>query len=331
MIGSALQVAAALRDWADRASALIPPEDRKVLLSPARLFRAFAKFAFLHRGDRVFAGDINARDPEIIHLFLDLFRIAGTHYFRTHTLGVENVPPSGPVLLVGNHNGGLVSIDSFLAGVAIADAHGAHRAPYALGHDVLFDDPVVRRYAAKIGILRAGHQSAELALRAGHTVLVYPGSDWDAFRPYRDRNKVVLAGRKGFIKLALRERVPIVPVLSAGSHEQFVVLTRGETLAKVTLTHRLARTDVFPIVLSFPWGITTGFLPYIPFPSQITIGFGEPIQFDGGPAAAENPQKLEECYQIVERRMQNELNAVVQVRNSLRTQGAPSPQTQAAF
>ena len=46
--------------------------------------------------------------------------------------------------------------------------------------------------------------SARHALDAGHCVLVYPGSDHDVFRPFRDRHKVVLAGRKGFLKLALQ-------------------------------------------------------------------------------------------------------------------------------
>ena len=64
-------------------------------------------------------------------------------------------------------------------------------------------------------------------------MLVYPGSDLDTFRPFRDRDKIVLGGRKGFLELALRERVPIVPVVTAGTHEQIIVLTRGDRLARL--------------------------------------------------------------------------------------------------
>jgi 1-acyl-sn-glycerol-3-phosphate acyltransferase len=307
----------AVLDWLDRAGRLVPPEDRKVLLSPPRLARAFARWALFHRGDHLDTTDLGARDPELCALLLDLFRTLGSVYFRVQVTGVENVPASGPVLLCGNHNGGIVSLDSFFASGAIMEAHGLSRAPYALGHDVLFDDPVTRRYAARLGILRAGHDSARRALREGHSVLVYPGSDWDAFRPYTDRNKVVLAGRKGFLRLALREQVPIVPVVSAGSHAQFIVITRGDRLGRLIGVHRFARTDVLPIVFSLPWGITSGFLPYLPLPTQITVGFGEPIRWpDLGPAAADDPEILARCYAEVEGQMQALLDRLVARRAS---------------
>lgn len=316
-ISSVASAAAAVTGWLTRARELVPPEDRKVLLSPLALGLAFSKYALFHRGDRVDATDVHARDPELCCLLLDLFRALGSVYFRAHILGVENVPAAGPVLLAGNHNGGLVSVDSFLAAGAIMDAHGPARTPFALGHDFLFDNPVTRRYAGRLGILRAGHESARHALREGCSVLVYPGSDWDAFRPYTDRNKVVLAGRKGFIKLALREQVPIVPVVSAGSHEQFIVLTRGERLARLFGVHRFARTDVLPIVFALPWGITSGFLPYIPLPAQITIGFGEPIRWpDLGPSAADDPEIVARCFTEVEARMQSLLDRLVAIREN---------------
>lgn len=304
-------------DWLARAAELVPPEDRELLLSPLRLAGVFSRYALFHRGGPAPPADLDSRDLALCNLLLDFFRALGPAYFHARTLDVENVPPEGPVLLVGNHNGGIVTIDSFLAAIAIADAHGEGRAPFALGHDFLFDDPVLRRYAGRLGILRACHESACVALRAGRSVLVYPGSDWDAFRPFRDRNRVVLAGRKGFLRLALREQVPIVPVISAGSHAQFIVLARGERLARITHVHRLARTDVLPLVFSLPWGLTSGFLPYIPLPARITIAFGEPIRWPDLPAsAADDPSALARCYSEVEARMQSILDRLVALRRA---------------
>ncbi len=290
--------------WIDRARQLVPQEDRKVLLSPPRLVARFARFAIaraLGHAGHAHADDLDARDPELVGLMLAFY-----------------VPVRGPVLLVGNHNGAFLPSDAFFTGLAIHERDGPERRMYALAHDVLFEDPLLRSYAQRLGMLRAGHDGAHRALAAGDCVLVYPGSDLDAFRPFRERAKIVLGGRKGFLKLALRERAPIVPVVSVGTHEQLLVLTRGDRIARLTHAHAWARTEVVPIVLSLPWGITSGFLPYLPLPAQTTVAFGEPITWpDLGPRDAEEPAVLARCYTEVETRMQAMLDRLSRGRRFL--------------
>lgn len=294
--------------WVKRAREVVPPEDRAVLLNPPALVKRFAHFAWMHHrhadvhepGD-----DVDKRDPTFCLLLMDLYRILGEHYFRVRIEDVDNLPAEGPVLLVGNHNGAFVPSDGFFTALAILDRYGAERPFYSLAHDFLFEDPVLRTYAQKLGLLRATHESARRAFARGGCVLVYPGSDLETFRSFRERKKIVLGGRKGFLKLALESGVPIVPVVSAGTHEQLVILTRGDWLAKLLHAHAWARTDVMPIVLSLPWGITSGFMPYLPLPAQTTIAFGEPIRWpDLGPEDAQDPDVLERCYREVESRMQ---------------------------
>lgn len=295
-------------DWVARARRLVPREDRAVLLSPPRLVARFTKFAWRrHQHTEVHdpADDVRRRDPELVTLVLDLYRAFGKRYFRARFEGVDNVPAEGPVLLVGNHNGALVPSDGIFTGLAIHDRYGPDRAVYVLAHDFLFEDPLLRSYALRLGMLRAGHESARHVFAQGHCLLVYPGSDLETFRSFRDRDKVILGGRKGFVKLALTCGVPIVPVVSAGTHEQLVVLTRGDRLARRLHAHAWARTEVAPIVLSLPWGITSGFVPYLPLPAQTTIRFGSPIQWpELGPTDADDPDVLARCYRQVEQRMQ---------------------------
>jgi len=232
---------------------------------------------------------------------------------------VENVPESGPVLLVGNHNGGILPSEGFFTGLAIHDHFHGRRRMYSLVHDFVFEDPILRKYAGKLGMLRAGHDSAHHAFEAGHCVIVYPGSDLDAFRSFRDRNKVVLGGRKGFLKLALRERVPIVPVVTAGAHEQFVVLTRGDRLARALRAHVWGRTEVLPIIVAIPWGITIGFVPYLPLPTQVSMAFGKPIRWpELDASAADDPVALDRCYHEVETTMQRMLDRLTEGRRLLR-------------
>lgn len=308
-------------EWVRRARQLIPREDRRVLLSPPRLVARFARFA-LHRhggdGAGASADDVAARDPELIGLFLDFFAAFGRRYFRLEVQGVEHVPPSGPVLLVANHSGGLVPVDGFFISLAIYEKYGPGRAVYALTHDFMFDDEVLRRYALRLGMLRAGRHSAEHAFAAGHCVLVYPGGDWETFRPFSARGRVDLDGRTGFVELALRARVPIVPIACAGSHEQFVVLTRGERLARLVHAHAWARTDVFPLVLALPWGLTVGFVPYLPLPAQMSIAFGAPMTWrEFPPSAADDPVVCRRIYDEVEGTMQAMLDRLDEGRRFL--------------
>jgi len=298
-----------LRAWVRRAFSIVPVRDALELLSPPVLVAWFARYAMAGHKRDVPSDDPSLRDPELVRLLMDLFRAAGRYYFRLEIRGVENVPAEGPVLLVGNHNGGFLPTDGFFTTLAIWDRFGPSRSVYALAHDFLFHVPTLRRYALRLGALRAGHDSARRALARGGIVLVYPGSDLEVFRPWRERGRVVLGGRKGFLRLALGARVPIVPVVSVGTHEQLIVLTRGDALAKRLHMHAWARTTVCPIVLSVPWGITSGFVPYLPLPAQTSVVFGAPMTWSElSPQDADDPATLERCYAEVEARMQEMLD-----------------------
>lgn len=301
-------------EWRERAAEYFEPGDWW-RLGIVGVFRAGIRLATDRDRESGSDDGLDLRDPKLVDLVLDLARFVGERYFRWTCDGVENVPAEGPALLVGNHNGGLQTFDSLLTLVAIRDRFGVERAVHPLAHDILFQKPRLRELSAKFGTLRAGHDGSARALARGRLVLVYPGSDLDSTRAWRDRHRVELGGRTGFVKLALRAQVPIVPVVSEGTHEQFIVLTRGDVLARRMGIKKLFRAEVFPIVLSVPWGITLGFVPYLPLPAQTALRFGPPIRFDGyGPEAADDPRAVSECYERVRRAMQRELDVLAEGR-----------------
>src|SRR5262249_34664953 len=123
------------------------------------------------------AGDLSERDPGLVRLFVDFFRGLRERHFRLEGRGVEHLPAAGPALTVGSHNGGPIPTDTFLTLVAVWDRFGPERALHTLVHDLLFYNQMTRKYALRLGMLRARHETGALALRAGRLVLLYPGSD----------------------------------------------------------------------------------------------------------------------------------------------------------
>lgn len=301
--------------WWTRVAREVGP-DGFALLTPPGFAYAFAKY--VTAPDRhVAADDLEAFDPEAVRLWTDAFNAIGERYFRWKVRGIEHVPAHGRALLVGSHNGGLMVSDSALTMAAIYNRFGAARRMYSLSHDVLHSNSTLRRLASRAGVLRAGHTGAARALREEHLVLVYPGSDLDATRPFKDRYKIELGGRKGFLKLAIRERTPIVPVVSVGTHEQWIVLTRGDSLAKWLRAKKWLRLEVFPIVLNVPWGLTLGILPYLPMPAQTSLQFSAPIAWpELEPSAADDPVILQRCYDQVRDAMQASMDELARGRRT---------------
>jgi hypothetical protein len=125
--------------------------------------------------------DLDAWDPEYIRRVLPLWGTVLRTYFRSEVRGLEHIPDDGPCLLVGNHSGGILIADTFAFAVGFYERFGPHRRFHQLAHDV-------RRALAGTGISRwgtvaASHENARKAFDAGAPVLVYPGGDYETFRP----------------------------------------------------------------------------------------------------------------------------------------------------
>lgn len=241
------------------------------------------------------------------------------YYFRVQTSGWEQVP-SGKVLFVGSHNGGIAAPDLYMFMVDWFRRFGYDRAIYGLMHRKVWQvNPQAADYAARLGAVPAEAKVAIAALRQGASVLVYPGGAQDVFRPHYQRHQIQLAGRKGFIKLALRENVPIVPLVASGAHDTLIVL--GDIYKQVRQLHdwgllpwwRDIDPEVFPIYLGLPWGIALGPLPNIPLPAKIHTRVCNPIVFERyGREAAKDLAYVNTCYYQVLKVMQTTLNQLAE-------------------
>ncbi|MGA2521673.1 MAG: lysophospholipid acyltransferase family protein, partial [Acidimicrobiales bacterium] len=197
-----------------------------------------------HRIDHERSEPSFRRDPAFIERQLATVERL-TSYFSPEVLGLENLPATGPVLVVGNHSCLFYMPDAWVVALSIIRRRGLDQPAYALAYDLLFSVPGVGPFLRRIGAVPAAGAEAEEALHRGAAVVVYPGGDWEACRPWSDRDRVDLAGHKGFVRLALRAGVPVVPVVTHGSHHAVVVVSRGERLARRLGLNRL-RINVFP-------------------------------------------------------------------------------------
>ena len=233
------------------------------------------------------------RDPEFIERMVDPIR-RYTRYFSPEVRGIEYLPAAGPALLIGNHNCLFYMPDVWVTALAIIERRGTEHPAYTLTYDLLLSLPVVAPFLRRIGAIPAVSGDAAEALAEGALVLDYPGGDHEACRPWVDRNRVDFGGRTGFVRLAFRAGVPIVPVVAHGSHDAVVVVSRGEGIARILGLGAL-RIKVFPILLG-PLGLTSALAPPLPMPSSITVEFLPPIDFGHlGPGAAEHPEVVDRC------------------------------------
>jgi 1-acyl-sn-glycerol-3-phosphate acyltransferase len=254
---------------------------------------------------------LEAWDPEHIRRTLPWLRTINSAYFRPDVRGLENIPPGGPALLVGNHSGGLVIADTFVFSAAFYDHFGPDRRFHQLAHDVAAKSPLlglIRRY----GVVPASHDNARAAFERGAPVLVYPGGDYETFRPSWHGDQIEFGGRQGFLRLALEENVPIVPVVSIGGQETALFLTRGQRAAKLIGLDRFARIKVLPVSIGPPLGINFLDLPgRLPLPAKITIQVLPPIDLRERFGKDPDP---DEAYEQVTAEMQDALTELSEER-----------------
>ncbi|HSQ67870.1 MAG TPA: lysophospholipid acyltransferase family protein [Polyangiaceae bacterium] len=253
--------------------------------------------------------DLGARrDPRVIRTYLPWLDLLFRHYHHATVEGLEHVP-EGPALAVGNHNGGLMSPDMFALMVAWWRRFGIDSPAYGLMHDMPFRLPVVGELMPRLGAVRARPANAVELLRRGSKVLVYPGGDIDAFRPWSRRHEIVFGRRRGFVRVALRTGAPIVPVVSAGAHDAFRILTDGRGLVTRLGLKRIARVEVFPVTLCLPWGVSFGATFYWPLPVRIRVRVLPPMRWpELGPEAAEDETVVWRCREQVRAAMQAALD-----------------------
>jgi 1-acyl-sn-glycerol-3-phosphate acyltransferase len=212
--------------------------------------------------------DLSRVDPKFIGKITPFLEGLYKYYFRVDIEGWENVPedPGERALFVGNHNG-LLTFEILMLFHAWWQRYGESRRALGLAHGIALNNPLFRWLTPRIGAIPADPEVAREAIARGYSVMVYPGGEKESFRKYTARKQVEFYGRKGFIRLALKAGVPIIPIVSIGAHESYIILDRGEAIAEALGLKEKMRLHGVPITFRsvfFMWCVTTGLFTFFP-------------------------------------------------------------------
>jgi 1-acyl-sn-glycerol-3-phosphate acyltransferase len=235
------------------------------------------------------------------------------YWFRMEMDGWENLPQP-PVLLVGIHSGAPFVWDAWTVGVQWWRRFGQERPVHGTAHDALMAIPVIGRYFRAMGVLPAAPDSIATALAEGRDVALWPGGEVDSLRPWSERDRANLAGRTGFVKMAIRAGVPIVPIATVGGADAMPVLIRGDRLSRALGLDRFLRLKVFPLAISLPWGIAPAALPQFPLPAKIRTRLMPPVELDHDAQRADDDEYVERKYREVQESIQSGMDALARKR-----------------
>jgi 1-acyl-sn-glycerol-3-phosphate acyltransferase len=269
------------------------------------LARLWSRFYFAWHSDEV---DEFGYDPKFTDTVLPFFEFLYTVWWRVEATGIENVPRTGPALIVANHSG-VLPWDGIMISVAVRHEHPARRACRMLALDMFALLPFLAPLLAQSGAVRANPENAERLLRKGELVGVFPEGVKGVGKRFKERYKLARFGRGGFIRIALRTCAPIVPCAVVGAEEIHPALAQMNWLG-----HPLGLPYV-PITPTFP---LLGPLGFVPLPSKWSIEMGEPIPMDGyGPDAAEDPMLVNRLSERVRETIQGMIDARLARRRSV--------------
>jgi 1-acyl-sn-glycerol-3-phosphate acyltransferase len=248
---------------------------------------------------------LNGPDPKLMEAQSGIWNTLMDRYFRLEINGWERLPKE-PVLLIGIHSGGSLTMDAWTVIMAWWRQFGKTRSLHGTAHDLLMKSPVLGDYFKRLGAISPSRENLQAAFEQGDDVILWPGGEKDSFRSWTDRDKAVLGGRKGFIRMAMRAGVPIVPVATVGGHDTLFVLSEGRGLAKLLKLKERIRSEFAPITLSWPFGLALHLTPFqhIPLPAKIRTEILEPIYLDSDPARLDDQEYVDAKYDEVEAAIQ---------------------------
>jgi 1-acyl-sn-glycerol-3-phosphate acyltransferase len=225
--------------------------------------------------------DVFGMHPTAVRLALGLSRYAHDRYFRVQSHGKNHLPRSGPAILAANHSG-MLPIDAVMIIADVALATDPPRIARAIGDVFIPLLPIVGTAFARAGVVSGSRSNVRYLLDSGELVLVFPEGVPGISKGWRNRYQLQ-SWRVGHAELAIRQRVPVVPVAVIGAEEAWPQLGK---------------------LAGFHW-FGAPFLPIpatpLPLPVRHHIYYGAPIALHERwpPESADDPEIVDLAAEMV--------------------------------
>ena len=209
-------------------------------------------------------------------------------YLRYEALGFEHLQ-GGPALIVGYH-GRPIAWDLCILQIEVYERLGY--LPHGIIHGGVEANPTMKWISDSLGFLTGDGPALSAAVARGEHILVTPGGTREGCRSARHRYQVDWGQRTGYLKLALRLGLPVVPVAARGVDDLYVGLNDGEAWGKrVGMPARLPFwLGVGPLGL---WPLSP------PFPVKVRQRIGAPIDLSAEGGDPADPEALARLHQRV--------------------------------
>jgi 1-acyl-sn-glycerol-3-phosphate acyltransferase len=229
-------------------------------------------------------------------------------WFRVEWEHFDRIPTEGGALIVANHAAAVPS-DAPVIMHGIETRLG--RPVYGLADHYFRSIPVVGTLWARNGGVVAQPDNAYRLLREqNQLVMVFPEGTKGPSKTYNERYRLRRFGRGGYVEIAMRAGVPIIPIAVVGAEESMPILTRVPALSKVL------GTPYFPITANMLAFGPLGGLAY--FPAKFKLRVLEPVTFDVPPDQARySRSRIMDESEAIRQRIQEALYDMLQRRRSV--------------
>ena len=186
-----------------------------------------------------------------------------THWFRVEWEGFEHLPDEGGALLVANHAGAIPpDAPSIMHGIE----KELGRPVYGLAENLFRTMPVIGTLWSRSGGVAAHPDNAYRLLHdEEQLVLVFPEGTKGTGKLYRDRYRLRRFGRGGFVEIAMRAGVPVIPIAVMGAEETMPILFKSSRLAKAL------NIPYFPVTANMLALGPAGLVAYLPAKFRIRV------------------------------------------------------------
>jgi 1-acyl-sn-glycerol-3-phosphate acyltransferase len=233
------------------------------------------------------------------------------HWFEPTISGAEHIPRTEGALIVTNH--GHFGMDLPVLLSLVLDATG--RPVRSLGDRVVFAAPFFRELIHRLGAIEGAPDAAVELLRDDQLVLVYPGGAREALHDPENAYRLEWENSHGFIRTALRAQKPILPIAGIGNEELYVQVVSQDRVRETGVGRFVTKLLGEKYVPSLYMGLGP-----IPFPSDLHYIVGEPIRFEQGPEAADDPELVAKLHREVTDVAQRLIDEGLQAREGSETE-----------